>query len=89
MLQAKDSTRRADSKDFRCIYCDSPEHVKRDCDELTAALNARKVKLVQGRICSPEGVTNHTGMAGMTDRDKTDRTGRTDRAELDRSSSIV
>src|SRR5205814_8538374 len=36
-LRPSSSTRRGP---FKCIWCDSTEHIRRDCAELTAALNA-------------------------------------------------
>ena len=36
--------------DMRCIYCDSTEHLKRDCDYLEEDIKDGKVTIVNGRV---------------------------------------
>ena len=51
----------------RCLYCDSTDHTKRDCQELTKDLNERKCSLREGQVCLPDGrkAMLNTGRGGM------------------------
>jgi hypothetical protein len=58
----------AQAKSWNCLWCDSKEHHRRDCTELTEALRLRHVKFVEGKISfsdSGEAVPMNVNRGGM------------------------
>jgi hypothetical protein len=56
------------SKIWNCLWCDSKEHHRRDCVELSEALRLRRVKFVEGKISffdSGEPVPMNVNRGGM------------------------
>ena len=56
------------NKIWNCLWCDSKEHHRRDCTELSEALRLRRVKFVEGKISffdSGEPVPMNVSRGGM------------------------